>query len=130
MANIASFYGQWNGAEGLKAQANRLRTFTNILIEEFTSMGIVVVTDHQNHFDTLTIDAQASGFSSSDYLISEFHKFGMNLRKVDDKHVGISLNETTSLVDLDEIIEIMSDLKGAPVKSGFLTEAFYENRKV
>jgi glycine cleavage system pyridoxal-binding protein P len=35
----------------------------------------------------------------------------MNLRVVDENHVGISINETTNLVDLDEIIEVFAELK-------------------
>lgn len=87
------------------------------------------MTDSVNHFDTVTIDAKASGFESSDSVLAEFHKYGINLRRVDDNHVGITFNETNTLVDLDEIIEIFSDLKHRPIGHGFLSESFYENRK-
>jgi glycine dehydrogenase len=80
------------------------------LTEELQHLGIKVTSDHVKHFDTITLDAKASGFTSSDFIVSEFHKYGMNLRRIDDTHVGISFNETTNLVDLDEIIEIFSDL--------------------
>ncbi len=129
LANISSFYGQWYGAEGLKAQAHRVRNFASILIDEFKNLGIKIVTDEVRHFDTVTIDTVASGFSSADYIVSEFHKYGINFRRIDDRHVGISFNETTTLVDLDEMIEVFSDLKSKPAKNGFLTEAYYENRK-
>jgi glycine cleavage system pyridoxal-binding protein P len=46
----------------------------------------------------------------------------MNLRAVDDTHVGISINETTNLVDLDEIIEVFAELKQKPTSSSFLTQ--------
>lgn len=88
-----------------------------------------MITDKVNHFDTVTIDAKESGFSSSDYVVSEFHKYGMNLRRIDDRHVGISFNETSSLVDLDEMIEIFSDLKQKQPSTGFLSEAYYQGRK-
>jgi hypothetical protein len=88
-----------------------------------------VVTDKVNHFDTITIDAKASGFTSADYVVSEFHKYGMNLRRIDDRLVSISFNEVTSLVDLDEMIEIFSDLKQKQPSTGFLTEAYYQNRQ-
>lgn len=89
-----------------------------------------IVTDSTSHFDTLIIDAKASGFTSADFVAAEFHKYGMNLRVVDDTHVGISINETTNLVDLDEIIEVFADLKEKPTCSSFLSEKFYENRKI
>lgn len=34
LANIAAFFGQWHGAEGLRKQAKRVRFFAEILIEE------------------------------------------------------------------------------------------------
>jgi glycine dehydrogenase len=69
-----------------------------------------------------------SGFSSADYVLAEFHKYGINLRKIDDDHVSVAFNETTSIVDLDELIEIFADLKGKKTSSGFLTEKFYEEK--
>lgn len=87
------------------------------------------MTDSVNHFDTVTFDAVASGFESSDSIISDFHKYGINLRRVDDRHVGISFNETTTLVDLDEIIEIFYDLKSKQTSAGFLSEEYYKNSK-
>lgn len=76
------------------------------------------------------MDAKASGFASADAVLTEFHKYGINLRKVDDNIVGISLNETTSLVDIDEVIEIFSGLKSKKVASGFNTEAYYAQKKI
>jgi len=59
----------------------------------------------------LTIDCQASGFSSADYLLSEFHKYNLNLRKISDNLVGISLNEATTIDDLATLIEVFALLK-------------------
>lgn len=61
-------------------------------------------------------------------MLSEFHKYGINLRKIDDELVQIAFNETTSIVDLDELIEIFAELKGKTVSTGFLSEKFYEVR--
>lgn len=99
-----------------------MRNFADILITELKNLDIKIVTDSTNHFDTLILDAKASGFSSADFVVAEFHKYGMNLRAVDDTHVGISINETTNLVDLDEIIEVFADLKQKPTSSSFLTQ--------
>src|SRR4051812_6932177 len=102
----------WHGPEGLKKKATRIRFMAEILIEELGSLDIKVTTHKVNHFDTVTISCKDSSFSSPDYLIAEFHKYGINLRKVDDDQVGISFNETTTIVDLDEVIEIFAELKG------------------
>lgn len=101
-----------------------------ILIAELPNLDIKVVTHKNNHFDTVTINAKESGFSSADYVVSEFHKFGINLRKIDDDLVSISFNETTNLVDLDEIIEIFADIKEKSTpSSNYMTPHFYEDRK-
>jgi len=69
------------------------------------------VTHKDNRFDTVAIDVKASGFSSADYLLAEFHKYGINIRKIDDKYVSISFDEMSTLYDLDELIEIFCGLK-------------------
>jgi len=79
-----------------------------ILIQELNTLGVKVITQKNYHFDTVTIHIKESGFSSADYILAEFHKFGINLRKIDDDHVSISFNETTNMVDLSEIIEIFA----------------------
>lgn len=66
LANISAFFGQWHGAKGLKAQAIKIRSYANIFIGELECLGFKIVTDRINHFDTVTFDAKASGFESSD----------------------------------------------------------------
>jgi len=101
------------------------------LISELSKLGYNIVTDKARHFDSVTIDVKASGLESADIVVAEFHKYGINLRRVDDTHVGVSFNETNTLIDLDELIEVFADLKFKPMTpcSGFLTDKFYENRE-
>ncbi len=79
--------------------------------DELNALGYKLLTHDINYFDTLTIDTAKSGFSSSDFIISEFHKHGINLRKNDDKSVSISLNETTTMQNLSDLIEIFAYLQ-------------------
>jgi hypothetical protein len=55
-----------------------------VLIEELQNIDIKVVTDKHHHFDTITIDANSSGLTSSDFVLAEFHKVGSNLRRIDN----------------------------------------------
>lgn len=66
-----------------------------MLRDELVKLGVKVVTDKDAFFDTIAIDCYASGFSSADWLLSEFSKFDCNLRKIDNNTVGITFNETT-----------------------------------
>ena len=68
-------------------------------------------TDIRYCFDTIVLKSRESGFTSSDYVLAEFHKYGINLRKIDENLVGISLNEVMNFLDLDELIEIFAELK-------------------
>jgi len=128
LANISSFYSQWHGAEGLKQQATRVRNFAGILIDDLKTLGYKTVTDGVSHFDTVVIDAKASGLPSAEHVVSEFHKYGVNLRLYDDRHVGVSFNETTNLTDLDELIDIFAGLKSR--KGQLRTDSYYESKKV
>jgi glycine dehydrogenase len=69
------------------------------------------LTDKDHYFDTIAIDCAASGFSSADFVQAQFHKYGINIRKVDQNTVSVSFDEITSLYDLDEVIEIFRNLK-------------------
>ena len=111
LANMTAMYGIWHQPSGLTTIANRLRFRCEVLLDEFKKLGIKVVTDKDKFFDTIVIDCAASGFSSSDYLLSEFHKNDINLRKVTDNLTGISINETTTIDDLADVIEIFAYIK-------------------
>jgi len=84
---------------------------SQIFIEELEKVGIKFKTDRNNYFDTVAIDVKASGFTSADFLLAEFHKYGINIRKIDQEHVSLSFDELTSLYDLDQLIEIFCALK-------------------
>jgi len=111
LANISAFFGMWHGPQGLKKKAVRVHFYSQILIEELSLLDYKFKTDPNAHFDTVTIDARASGFSSADYVLSQFHKEGINLRKVDDNLVQVAFNEVTTLTDLEELIEIFAFIK-------------------
>jgi glycine dehydrogenase len=108
---MASFYMQWHGPTGLKKIALKCRFMAQIFMEELEKVGVKFTTDRNNFFDTVAIDVKASGFTSADFLLAEFHKYGINIRKIDQNHVSLSFDELTSLYDLDQVIEIFCALK-------------------
>ena len=79
-----------------------------MLMTAFEELGIKIVTDKRNFFDTCVIDVQGTDLSSADKVVSDFHRYGINLRKLDDHKVGISLNETTTIYKLATLIEIFA----------------------
>jgi len=111
LANMSALYAIWHGPTGLKDIASRVRFRTELLYSELLKMDIKVITHRDNFFDTIAIDAVASDLSSADAVLSEFHKYGINLSKISENVVAISLNEYTTVLDLAEIIEIFAKLK-------------------
>lgn len=99
-------------------------------MEELEHFDIVFATDKDAHFDTVAIDVKKSGFTSPDFLLAEFHKYGINLRRIDDDHIGISFDEMSTLYDLDEIIEIFVNLKSdnGHQNTGMIPFNSYEKR--
>ena len=55
LANMASFYMQWHGPNGLKKIANKCRFMSQIFMEELSKYGIEFATDPKNYFDTVAI---------------------------------------------------------------------------
>lgn len=127
---MTAMYGIWHRPEGLKSIAKRLRFRAEALREELRNLNIVTITHPMNFFDTVTIDCAASGFSSADYVLSEFHKHEMNLRKIDSNLISVSLNETTTITDLADLIEVFAfikDTKGKLELGNYLHEQRFED---
>lgn len=127
LANMAALYGIFHGEEGIVKTALRCHLLADLLFMEIQKLGIVCLSKQDEFFDTIIIDAIGSGFSSSDFLIAEFHKYGINLRRVDSERVGISINEVTYTVDLMSLIEIFADLKGKRRGKQYLPDNYFEN---
>jgi glycine dehydrogenase len=108
LANMASLYACYHGAEGLKAIAQRVHTLTEVLATGLERLGYEVATTPR--FDTLRINLGDK--KSADILkIAEVHR--MNFRAIDDKTIGISLDEATSAADVAELWQIFNGDKAA-----------------
>ena len=103
LANMASLYACYHGADGLKQIAERVHTLTQILAAGLEKFGHKVST--QNYFDTIRVEL--AGKSAAEILkIAEVHR--MNFRAIDEKTIGISLDETTGANDVAEIWQIFN----------------------
>jgi glycine dehydrogenase len=103
LANMASLYACYHGSEGLKQIAQRIHALTQILAAGLTKLGHKVST--QSYFDTIRVELV--GKSAADILkIAEAHR--INFRLIDEKTIGISLDETTGANDVAEIWQIFN----------------------
>ncbi len=107
LAVIAAMYAVYHGPDGLKIIARRVHRLTSILAAGLVRLGVTVATE--SWFDTLTVELSGG----ADAAHARAAKAGINLRLVDGERLGISLDETTLIEDIDRLFEIFSP-GGAP----------------
>ncbi len=114
LAIMSGMYAVYHGADGLKKIARRIGMLTNLLDKSLKILNY----NHKNsnYFDTLKIELNDENEKAK--LKDLALKKKVNFRYFDDNHVGISLNETTSEKDVDEIIEIFADLRNLKIDNG------------
>ncbi len=106
LAVMSVFYAIYHGPEGLNRIANRIHRLTAILAEGLKVNGVELAFD--NYFDTLTLntgDDTATIYQRA--LDNE-----INLRLLvngngDGKQLGVSLNETTTLADVEQLLNVI-----------------------
>jgi glycine dehydrogenase len=94
LAVMAGMYAVYHGPKGLDTIANRVHMLTSILAEGLAQHGIEPV--NKSWFDTLTI---YSG-DNTQAIIQRAEANNINLRQIDDAHLGISIDETTEKRDI------------------------------
>lgn len=99
LANMASFYAVYHGAEGLRTIARRTHHMTAILAAGLTKGGFELA--HNSFFDTITIN---TGEKTQD-LYKKALAADINLRALPGK-LGISLDETTTVADVEALFAV------------------------
>lgn len=102
LAVMSAFYAMYHGRDGVEKIANRIHLLAKILAEALTAMGYKL--RHQQFFDTLCIDVgdQQSG------LLDRARAERINFYKLGNSALCISLNECTSLQDLNTLLAIFA----------------------
>ena len=117
LAIMAGMYAVYHGQEGIKAIANDIHSMTVSLSDELEKLGYKQL--NENYFDTILIDLNGV---SADKIKKAALTHEMNFRYIDDKYIGISLDETKSYKDLAIIAEIFADAKGSKFEDMYLYE--------
>ena len=101
---MAGMYSVYHGPKGLKYIANKVHASAATLANELTKLGF----EQKNSafFDTIVIKADAKKVNKI-ALENE-----INFYYIDDNSVSISLNETTSISDLNKIIGVFASANG------------------
>ena len=105
LAVMASMYAVYHGPDGLKKIARRIRALTTLLAEGLRNAGATV--NAEPVFDTLTI----SGIDAANAHAGAAAK-RINLRPIDARTVGISLDEAASLDDVRTLLGLFASGSG------------------
>lgn len=97
LANIAAMFAVYHGAIGLKNIAQRVALLTQTVAEAIESRGFEIVS--QNFFDTIVIRVDSIANIKEKAIRQQ-----INLRYLDNHHVGISVDETVTTTDLFDLI--------------------------
>ena len=81
-------------------------------------MGYKVATDKRSCFDTIVIDVSKES-KDLNKIINAFEKEGINIGVLDKHTINVSLNETTTLAEVEKLVNIFSELKGKTAKLSF-----------
>jgi glycine dehydrogenase len=99
LANMAALYAVYHGPEGLKNMAKRVSLLTRMLAKALEEGGYIQ--ENNFYFDTIKIKTTREAAIKS--LAEKAH---LNFRYFGDGHIGISLDETTTIEDIDLIKSI------------------------
>jgi glycine dehydrogenase len=102
LANMAAMYGVYHGPEGLTAIAARVHQLTRILERELVAIG--VEQSNAQYFDTLRLRVPAGVESIRRAALEQ----GINVRYIDDTSIGISLNETVTTADVQDLVNVFT----------------------
>jgi len=104
LANIAAMYAVFHGPSGLRAIAERIHGLARTLEEALTAQGLVQT--NRAYFDTLRVEG--AGVAA---VRMAAEAAGLNFRYATDGAIGISLDETTTIDDVADIVKVFTSGK-------------------
>ncbi|WP_322999936.1 aminomethyl-transferring glycine dehydrogenase [Castellaniella sp.] len=107
LAVMASMYAVWHGPDGIRRIAQRVATHTTQLAAALRGMGITVCND--TWFDTLCLKTGDRTQAVLDAAVDG----GINLRRVNEHCVALSLDETVGQNDIEVLLGVLAAGTGA-----------------
>ena len=104
LAIMAGFYAAYHGPAGLKQIAQSVRSKATALAKGVNELGYDLKSS--SFFDTVTIHTE----SGTQEIFSTAQDQLMNLRMLDANHISISLDETTTDQEIENITKLFKDL--------------------
>ena len=104
LANMAAMYAVYHGPDGLKNIAKRIALYTQTVAAAILERGFALLSDH--FFDTIVIKVQDQAA-----IRSKAERQQINLRYIGSNLIGISIDETTDVADLYDLINCFENDK-------------------
>ena len=123
LAIIAGFYAVYHGPKGLKNIALSINKKTESLANFLIESGYEILSS--SFFDTLVINTK----DKTEEIIDTAESAGYGLRKFDNDHVALSVDETTEDEDLITIKKIFENEKQTKIKSKLNSIPAYTKRE-
>lgn len=101
LAVMAGMYAVYHGPKGLRYIANKVHASAVTLSDALNKLGVYQT--NTSFFDTILVKADAEKVKA----VAEKHE--VNFFYVDSETISISLNETTSLKDLNQIVSVFAE---------------------
>lgn len=108
LAIMSGFYAIYHGPDGIREIATNIHKMTCVLNREMQQYGVKQLND--NFFDTLYLELP-EGFCTCK-VNEKMLEHKINVRIIDKQHFGISLDETTSLADVNELVAVVCEVLG------------------
>jgi glycine dehydrogenase len=107
LANMAAMYAVYHGPEGLRAIASRIHGQALALDAAITAAGLRQLNDV--YFDTLLVEVP-DGVAA---VRRRAEAAAINLRYLNEHHVGIALHERVTDADVADLVEVLTGSRGA-----------------
>lgn len=111
LAVIAGMYAVYHGARGLRQIADRVHRLTGALRRGLESLGYTI--DKKAFFDTICAEL---GSVNLERLLEIARGRKINFRVFDRSRVGISLDEATTVEDVQDLLDVFAHEKEQPVE--------------
>ncbi|MBR2647673.1 MAG: aminomethyl-transferring glycine dehydrogenase [Sediminibacterium sp.] len=108
LANMAAMYAVYHGPLGLKNIATRIHQLTAALAKALTDAGFTQF--NEQYFDTIYI-----GGVDWNSIEKEAIAAGINFRYFENGNIGISVDETTTVTDLNLVLGVFAKATGKKI---------------
>ena len=110
LATMAGMYATYHGPEGIKAIADRVHSIATLLSDEIIRLGYKQT--NTNFFDTIRIDLPRHVKREDiEWLSIDLE---MNFRYFPNGQIGLSIDETTNIEDINWILEVFAKAANKP----------------